>query len=306
MVFLNSGHYFYFTKDGYHMRTYKACRECFRRQIDEIARLVSPSKEFQKKIIREALELLGRMNEDEPPPRLAQRIYQYIEKTMGRQDPYREIKKQSNALALSLYPELKEKVIRSSNRLLTALEIAIAGNIIDYGAKNNLDIDKEIDKILKWETIRHQPNVFNNLSFKKDLSECDHVLYLADNAGEVVFDKILIEELISKVRVTYVVREKPIINDALMEDALACGIDQVATIISSGSDAPGTILSDCFFDFVKIFDRSSLVISKGQGNYETLSHLDRPLIYFLFKAKCPVVADHAGVQLGDIVLKRNQ
>jgi damage-control phosphatase, subfamily I len=288
------------------MKTYEECIPCFLRQINEVAELVSADPVIRKEIIAESMILMNDWDRQSPPPRMAQNIYRIIERKMGRQDPYLEIKQRSNAMALSLYPALKRKVEASSDRLLTALEIASSGNIIDYGAKNNLDIDREIDKIFTAGTIHHRPGIFDDICFKNDLLKCEHILYLADNAGEVVFDKILIEELMSKVRVTYVVREKPIINDALMEDALVCGINQVATVISSGSDAPGTILSDCFPDFVKLFNQSFLVISKGQGNYETLSHFDRPLIYFLFKAKCPVVADHAQAKVGDIVLKRNQ
>jgi len=129
------------------------------------------------------------------------------------------------------------------------------------------------------------------------------VLYLADNAGEVVFDRILAEEIPGNKEIIYAVRGKPIINDALIEDALACGIDKRARVVSSGVDAPGTILKYCSDDFLEIFEDAEFIISKGQGNYEALSDINKP-IYFLFKVKCPVIARHVGVKLGDIVLKK--
>lgn len=288
------------------MVTTQDCIPCFLRQIDEIARLVTADPDIQQEIIEESKLLLDRIDAQAPPPQMAQDIYRVIERKLGRQDPYREIKKRSNEMALSLYPRLKSKVDNSCDRLLTALEIAISGNIIDYGAKNSLDIQQEIDKLFSHEFTLADKAVFDYQDFCLDLSRSQRILYLADNAGEVVFDKILIEELNKTARVTYVVREKPIINDALLEDALACGIDSVAQIISSGSDAPGTILDQCHPDFVRLFHGASMVISKGQGNYETLSQLDQPLIYFLLKAKCPVVARHACVSVGNIVLKKNR
>ncbi len=288
------------------MVTTQDCIPCFLRQIDEIARLVTADPDIQQEIIEESKLLLDRIDAQAPPPQMAQDIYSVIERKLGRQYPYREIKKRSNEMALSLYPRLKSKVDNSCDRLLTALEIAISGNIIDYGAKNSLDIQQEIDKLFSHEFTLADKAVFDYQDFCIDLSRSQRILYLADNAGEVVFDKILIEELNKTARVTYVVREKPIINDALLEDALACGIDSVAQIISSGSDAPGTILDQCCPDFVRLFHDASMVISKGQGNYETLSQLDQPLIYFLLKAKCPVVARHACVSVGNIVLKKNR
>jgi len=126
------------------------------------------------------------------------------------------------------------------------------------------------------------------------------VLYLGDNAGESVFDKLLIEELGKPV--TYVVREIPVINDCVIDDALASGLDKVATLISSGSTAPATILSLCNEDFIDKFKNADLVISKGQGNYEGLSQVNRS-VFFMLKAKCPVIANNLNVKENDIVLK---
>jgi len=128
-------------------------------------------------------------------------------------------------------------------------------------------------------------------------------MYLADNAGEVVFDRLLIEELVEELgkQVNYVVRDKPVINDALIEDALFFGINRTAKVISSGSDAPGTLLKYCSPEFIRLYQKAELIISKGQGNYEALSGEDRP-IFFLFRVKCPVIAEDVGCNVGDMIL----
>ena len=129
-------------------------------------------------------------------------------------------------------------------------------------------------------------------------------MYIADNAGEIVFDRVLIEQFKNKKSI-FAVRSGPIINDALVEDAIACGIYKCARIISSGCDAPGTILRFCNKKFLKIYRDADLIISKGQGNFEALADEKRP-IFFLFRAKCPVVAKHLNCKLGDVILTRRQ
>ncbi|MBL7085380.1 MAG: DUF89 family protein, partial [Candidatus Omnitrophica bacterium] len=239
------------------------------------------------------------------PSQMGRILYALVSKTTGKDDPFKEIKRKSNKLALALYPRLKKKVQNARDKLLTAVELAIAGNVIDYGVKNSLNIVKEIEKIFAEENrlIRKEAKgLFDYPAFKGALKKAKNILYLGDNAGEVLFDRILIEELKDK-KIIYAVRDKPIINDALLEDAIFCGIDKYARIISSGCDAPGTILSFCSPQFLKIYRDAELIVSKGQGNFEALAE-ERGPIFFLFKAKCPVVARHLGCEIGDVILKK--
>lgn len=155
------------------------------------------------------------------------------------------------------------------------------------------------------ETIRREgKSIFNYRGFKSALKKAQNILYLADNAGEVLFDRVLIEE-IKEINgdkdIIYAVKEKPIINDALAEDAHAAEIQKYAKIISSGVDTPGTVLSLCSSEFLKVYRRAEMIISKGQGNFEALSDSKRP-IFFLFMAKCSVVAQDIKCKVGDIVL----
>jgi len=285
------------------MRTYLDCIPCFIKTALEMARLVEGNEIMHKEILDEVSRMIPGFSLGSTPPEMSRMIHKAMEKKIGDIDIYKEIKEKSNAKAMSLYPKLKEKVDFFEDKLLTAVELAIAGNIIDYAAKNTFKIEEEIEKLFTHEFYCLNKTVFEYESFKNDLMRASRVLYLADNAGEIVFDRVLIEEFPEEKEVIFAVRDKPVINDALIEDAQECGLDKITKIMSSGVDAPGTVLKYCSKEFLEIYENADLIISKGQGNYEALSQ-ERKNIYFLFRAKCPIVAKHAEVKHGDIVLKR--
>jgi hypothetical protein len=241
------------------------------------------------------------------PPETGRIIYSMVKEITGVADPYANIKKQSIEKALKLYPKLKNIVSHAEDGLLKAVELAIAGNIIDYGAKNSLDIDKGLKRLLVKEHKRIEGegrNIFQYDIFKRHLRKSKGILYLGDNAGESVFDRVLIEEITALYdgrKIMYAVREKPIINDCTRSEAEKSGLGGCSEIISSGSDGPGTIMSLCSREFKKIFRAADLIISKGQGNFEALSGTKRP-VFFLFMAKCPVTAREVNCRIGDIVL----
>jgi len=277
------------------MRTYLDCIPCFFRQGLEAIRMVTKNEEKQRKVLLEIAKALPELPVNSTPPEMGRIIHKIVRQLANSPDPYREIKTEHNRIALQIYPALKDKVEKAKDKLLMAIKIATAGNVIDLGAKGKVNIKEEIEEIL-----RQNFSIFDYEKFKDKLKKTDKILYIADNSGEIVFDRILIENLGKEV--IYAVREKPIINDATIEDALFCGIDKVAKVISSGSDAPGTIISECSKNFLSYYEKAKLIISKGQGNYETLSEEKKP-IFFLLKAKCPVIARDIGCEPGDIILK---
>ena len=288
------------------MKTYLDCIPCFFRQALDAARIAGTDEIKQKQIVDKISQLIPDFPLEASPPEMGREIHNLVGKISGVKDPFKEIKENSNKFALKLYPKLKQEINNSEDRLLTAVRLSIAGNVIDYGVKNSLNVEEEVNKIFNRDFKNDNENrktVFRYQEFKEILSKVNHVIYLADNAGEVVFDRLLIEELTEKLgkQVIYMVRGKPIINDALIEDAIFCGINKVAKIISSGSDAPGTILKYCSPEFIELYQKAELIISKGQGNYESLSEEDRP-IFFLFRAKCPVIAEDVDCKVGDMVL----
>ena len=280
------------------MKTYLDCYPCLLRQALSAARRAGASENQQHSILLNTMEELSAFPTGSTPPQLAYRIHQQVQQLTNNIDPYRDDKDQATQQALVLYPELKKKVSEASDPLEMAVRIAIAGNIIDLGVAESYDLDATLKRVLT------QAFAINDLvSLRSALDQSVSVLYLADNAGETVFDRVLIESFESPV--TYVVKSGPIINDATHEDAVAAGIDQVAEIIDNGSNAPGTLLDQCSEDFRKRFAQADLIIAKGQANYESLSDSSAP-IFFLLQAKCNVIARDLRIAEEGTVLKQQK
>jgi len=276
------------------MKAYLDCYPCFFVQTLNTMRLITSDEEEIWKVLKAVSSFLPELSFDSTPPEIGREIYRIISDMTGVKDPYRDIKKRCTQQALALYPNIKDKVRKAENSLLTAVKAAAAGNIIDFGAQAEFDIKEDFDRVLNQDFA-----VSDFERFARMVKKSRKTVYLADNAGETVFDRILIEEM--AVPVIYAVRDKPVINDAVTEDAVEAGIDKAAQVVSSGSDAPGTIMDYCRDDFIDIFKSADLIISKGQGNYEALSEVQRP-IFFLLKSKCPVIAKDIGVPEGSIIL----
>jgi uncharacterized protein with ATP-grasp and redox domains len=278
------------------MKVYLDCYPCFFDQILKTSRKITTDERKIREILAEFATLVPRISAEATPPEIGREVYRIISEKTGVMDPYKEIKKICTEQALVLYPRLKEIIMSSEDRLLTAVRMAIAGNIIDFGTNAEFDLEKDLEEILSQDLA-----IDHYVEFREILKDAREVLYLADNAGESVFDRLLIEELDRPV--IYAVRERPIINDAVYQDAVDAGVEEVAKIVSSGTDAPGTILGLCSEEFIRIYQSADMIISKGQGNYEGLSEETRP-VFFLLKAKCSVIARDVGVEKGSIVLKK--
>ncbi len=276
------------------MRTYLDCIPCFMSQALRTGRLVGLSDGKIRDLLIELGKKIEDISLDDPPPKTAVMVYDLIANYTGKMDPFKEVKREATEKALALYPHLKRDILESKKPLGRAIRIATLGNVIDFGVSSSYDLEAEIQEMLGQSFGR-----WDEEAFIEAVTMADWILYLGDNAGETVLDRLLIETLACPT--SYVVREAPIINDATREDALAAGLEEVADIISSGCSAPGTVMDQCTPEFLDLFRKAPVIISKGQGNYETLSDVDAP-IFFLLKAKCDVVAGHLGVKKGDLVL----
>ncbi|MGB2821494.1 MAG: ARMT1-like domain-containing protein [Phycisphaerae bacterium] len=282
------------------MRTFFDCIPCFIRQGLDSVRMVTDDEAIHGRLLREVLRAASEMDLRRSPPEMGQYVHRLIRKLSGRDDPYRGVKDRFNRVALEIYPQLRERVEHAARPLETAVRLAIAGNVIDLGVNSSLQ-ERHVH-----EAIAHAlsaPLDGDVEAFGRATSGAKDILYLADNAGEIVFDRLLIEQL-GPENVTVVVKGLPVINDATMEDAEAAGLTEMVEVIDNGSDGPGTILDDCAEAFRRRFDRAELVLAKGQGNYETLSAAERD-IFFILKAKCPVIAGDLGCQVGSLVLRRS-
>jgi hypothetical protein len=273
------------------MKTSIDCIPCFVRQTLQATRFVSVYPSVHEGVLREILRCLAGLDFDRPPPLVGQMIHRKLRELTGNHDPYKDIKERHNRLAVGLLPELREKVKRSSDPLKTSVRLAITGNIVDLGAKSGLTEDEVRSSIARTLS---EPFHVDIEGLRREINRASSILYLADNAGEIVFDRLLIEELPLE-RVTVAVRGGPVINDATMDDACAAGLHEIVRVIDNGSDAPGTILDDCSLEFQRHFNEADLIIAKGQGNYETLSE-ESANIFFLFRIKCSVVASHTGFE----------
>ena len=282
------------------MKTALDCVPCLVRQSIDSSRAVSDDPAVHQQVLRDMLRWTADVDPTESPPELGQRLHRRLREVTGVSDAYRAEKDRHNRMAMSLLPELRERIDTSDDPFALAVRLAIAGNIIDLGVGGQVaeaDLRESIDQALS-EPVH---GLLGEL--RTAIAEARRILYLADNCGEIVFDRLLIEHLPLD-RVTVAVRGGPILNDATMVDAQTVGLTELVEVIDNGTDAPGTLLGDCSRSFVERFRGADLIIAKGQGNFESLSDEPAP-IYFLFKVKCSVVADHVGEPLGTHMVARS-
>ncbi len=283
------------------MRTYLECIPCFLNQAIKAMDLTNQNAKTKEKVLKEIMKKLASSDLTKKPPEYAKQVYNIIEEITGMDDPYKEIKKRDNEHALNLLPNIKNDIENSKDKLLTAIKVAIAGNIMDFAAHLDYDVEKTIEKNLKSDFA-----IDDYKRFKADIINANSIAYLADNAGEIVFDKLLLEEIkkINDCKIYFFIKGKPIVNDATETDMKIAEIDKLSNIeirkINTGFPNMGTKReSEEFNNFIKKID---LIISKGQGNYESLSEIDAN-IYFLLIAKCSVIAEDLEVKKWDVVLK---
>jgi len=256
------------------MKVAPECIPCFVRQAFEAVSLVTDDQESGRRILRQVLFRLANEPFDKAPPAVARDIHRIIKQLSGDGDPFLEIKRYSNSLARRLMPALRKLVSSSGDRFETAVRLAICGNVIDCAQGDTVGEERIKEAVLHCLDQPVSKNTIDEL--RSEVRSASSILYLGDNAGEVFFDRLLIEELEGR-PITFVVR--------------------------GGSDAPGTILEECSEDFKRQFREADLVLAKGQGNYHTLRDQGKRMFYLL-KVKCPVVADEFGCDEGDMVVVR--
>jgi len=277
------------------------CLVCMMRQALNTSRLATKDKEKQRKILNLVSKEIEKVNLKLPPAQISKVVYEIVREVTGVEDPFKDLKEKSNKEALLMIPELKKIVSSSQDPLYTSLYVAVAGNIIDLGIGQTFDLSRDVEKIMKSKFA-----IDDYGDFRKDIEKGKKLLYLGDNAGEIVFDRVLIEELLKLgLEIKICVKSKPIINDATMEDAIISGIYEIVPVIETGNNSIGVDLENGSEEFKREFFGADIILSKGHGNFETCYGL--PLnIYFLLKAKCDVVSRALGVRTGDIVFKKQR
>jgi damage-control phosphatase, subfamily I len=281
------------------MKTCMDCLPCFLRQTVIALTQYGCAETTRQVIFRDVLSIMQDTDMSKPPAYTTTLIHRAIRRGLAG-DPFEKIKREYNNIALALYPKLREQVKNSPDPVKTASRLAIAGNIIDFGLFTSIDIGRSVDQSLRSEIA-----VDDYDAFREDLSSAREIVYLLDNAGEIVFDRLLIEELSLKGKqVKAVVKGSAVLNDVTHLDAVQVGLDTVCEVIDNGSDAIGTILPWTSSEFQKEFEKADLIISKGQGNFETLFGTEKR-IYFLFQSKCDVVSRELGLPICSMLFRKS-
>jgi uncharacterized protein with ATP-grasp and redox domains len=279
------------------MKTYLDCYPCLIQQALTTIYGADVSEEEQFVILRRVFSVMESIPPGLTPPEIGSRLQEVVRQHVGVVDSYREAKARSTSEALELYPRLKELVVQSQDPLDTAIRLSIAGNIIDLAIHRDYgDLWSTVERVLGL------PFAINAVTeLRSRLSGVDWILFLADNAGETVFDRVLVETL--AVPVVYAIKEQPVVNDAIWEDAIEAGLDACSQLTSTGGGGPGTILDKCSPEFRQLFSKAPLIIAKGQANYETLSDVGSQ-VFCLLQIKCPVIGRDIGAPVGSIVVRQ--
>lgn len=279
----------------------EACVGCIINQSAKVSNAIGADEALTKKLTATVEELSSDFSFEQNPPEIASYVYAKMAELANKADLYDEVKAQSTKKALSFVPLLKNKLLESDNKLLTATKIAVAGNVIDLAAAVEFDLAEELSKVFE------RGFAYNDFSlFESKLLKAKNIVILGDNVGEHIFDYMFIEvlqELYPNVNYTYMVRGKPIINDVTMKEAKEYGFDKLCNLVDSGVNTPGFAYNRATQEAQELFDKADLVISKGMGNYECLTPIQRENICFLLKVKCQVVANSLNKEIGDIICK---
>lgn len=274
------------------------CYSCLAKAYTKLLEEHNLTEEERERHTKAFLSFMANSENGLIAPEIARRNQHQIKELLGIEDPYKDIKIKSNQYLLDKYDYFNKLISESEDPFDTAIRLAISGNIIDYAANPDFDLEGTIEKVLKEDfAINHSAEL------KEKLESAKTVLYLGDNAGEIVMDKLFLEH-IKHPNVYFSVRNAPVINDVTFEDARQTGIDKYAKVISNGYDAPSTILDRCSDEFMEIYNSADIIISKGQGNLEGLLNENNPKLFFLLMVKCEMIAEKFNVKKGDFVVAK--
>jgi hypothetical protein len=283
------------------LKVHYECASCFLRQAREALDLATDDEDLKMQITEKINQILcSEFRKGAVSNQIGTRIHRTIKRETGNPDPYHDLREKSDEIAMQFLPQV-EKILKKDKSLKNYLKAVIAGNVLDFGA---LGLESDIEGLV-MATVEKDLSIDHSEKLKVELEKARNVLYLADNVGEIVFDKLLIKKLPEyDVEVTVALKKFPILNDACMKEALDVGLDEVARLITTGTDSIGVIYQDISDDFKQEFKNADLIIAKGLGNYEGLGEMDlndKP-VFCLLNAKCQPIARDIGVELGDNVV----
>jgi uncharacterized protein with ATP-grasp and redox domains len=269
------------------------CIACLFNQSLKVTKLLELDDETSKKVFDSTAQILIDHNMDHTPPQIAKEIYQAISDISGEDDPVARSKELSTQEAL----KIDTSFIKT---LPDALKLSVIGNVIDFGAQNQFDLNEMIQN-----HFHHSFGINDFPAFEKELKTAKEMVIIGDNVGEHIFDKVLIETIKKSydIKIYYFVRGTPIINDVTLKEAQI--LKECASIVDTGVATPGYDLNEVNVESKAIFDRADIVLAKGMGNFESLYQVAKRSVYFLFVVKCTVVAQAIGQDVKELVFKRD-
>lgn len=284
------------------MRVQIDCYPCILSQLSELAKKAIGDEDAQHALVKRMMKQVLDADAETTPPEFASQFHAVVAEVSGVEDPYRTVKDHSTELGLALLPELRLLVENHPDPFEAAVRLAIGGNIIDYGVNPNFKLHEAEERIREVLDLPFDREAC--AEFRRRLDAAESIFYMLDNCGEAVIDRLLIERYADKI--TLGVRGYPILNDVTRREAKLSGISGVRRIVDTGDRAPGVSLRNSSAELLDAMRSADLVVSKGQGNFESLDEgYDRP-VFFLLRAKCPVVAKRLDCQLGSIrIIGRN-
>jgi uncharacterized protein with ATP-grasp and redox domains len=246
--------------------------------------------EIQIEYMQRVLKAISETPKSEGAPVIVRTINQIQKEMFGYNKDFTHVKSHFNELMLEKAPSVREKLNQSEDSLKLAIQYAMTGNYIDFGAMNNVD-EEQLDQLLDQASGNHVDEK-EYASLKADIEKARSIVYLTDNCGEIVMDKLLIEEIKTQnpnAQITAIVRGKPVLNDATMEDAIQVGFTEMVNVIGNGSEIAGTYLEEISKEAKDAIDCADVIFAKGQGNFETLRMCGKN-IYYIFMCKCEMFA----------------
>ena len=278
----------------------KKCVLCILNQILRVSDYLKLEKSKADLIFKGVLKKVSNMNfSNITSPEFSEKVYDIFNEVLDEKDPYKRLRKEQNDMVLDRIDFFRNKIKNSSDPLFVSGLYSLVGNVIDYGSEEILDTNEIFGKV---DSIKIVVNDYTK--FKKCLKRGKRLLIIADNAGEAVFDMLFIERIKifnPGIEVHYGVRSKPAINDVLKEDAEYIGLNRVASILETGSTFAGTVISRSTEKLKNVYYNSDIIVSKGQGNFETLEG-EPENIFYVFKVKCDVVARYVHLDYGSLVM----
>jgi len=262
------------------MNIEKECVDCILNQVEKTISILNTTEKKAALIRKKALDMSKKFSFSHTPPFVAKEVYQMISELSGVKDPFFQLKQESIVKASEHLEYIEEMIQKSEDKIFAALKASVAGNVIDFGAKEQFSLSEEIKKVFDTDFAK---NDYKELL--EDIKKNDSILLIADNSGENVYDRVLVEtikNIFPDKKFYYAVRGRAVINDITIFEARQIGMDEVCEIVDTGVDTPGLDLSRADSAFLKLYKSAGVIIAKGMGNYECLEEEAKNSIYFHF------------------------